>query len=169
MKKALEIINQLETEGVLQGYAMGGATALFFYAEPALTFDIDIFVFLPENTGKSGLIDLSSLYSALKNKGYLPEKEHVFIEGVPVQFIPAYNELIEEAVKNAVLKDYEGVKVKVVQLEYLLAIMMDTNRPKDRERIGSLINEVKINNDLLKSILERHKLQKNWEQLLENS
>lgn len=146
---------------------MGGATALLFYAEPALTFDIDIFVFLPGGKGTKGFIDLSPLYKDLESKGYRAEKEHVIIEGVPVQFIPVYNSLVEEALKQASIKEYEGVRVKVLKIEYLLAIMMDTNRPKDRERIGKLLDEVNFNQKILENILDRYSLRQKWEKTIE--
>lgn len=167
MKKTLQVINNLEKEGVIEGYAMGGATALLFYAEPALTFDIDIFVFLPANKGTKGLVDLGPLYESLQSKGYQAEKEHVMIEGIPVQFIPVYNSLVEEAVKQAATKEYEGVEIKVLKIEYLLAIMTDTNRPKDRERIGKLLEEVSFDQNALESILKRHSLRKKWEKHIE--
>lgn len=163
MKKTIQVINNLESEGAITGYAMGGATALLFYAEPALTFDIDIFVFLPAPQGAKELVDLGPLYKTLQSKGFLAEKEHVMIEGIPVQFIPVYNELVKEAVKKASTKEYEGVPVKVIKIEYLLAIMIDTNRPKDRERIGKILEEVSFDENGLKTILKRYSLQEKWE------
>lgn len=153
----------MQTEGVIKQYALGGATALLFYAEPALTFDIDVFIFFPESKKRSQLIDLSSLYHVLKQRGYEIEKEHVLIEGIPVQFIPAYNSLVEEAVRNAVDQDYQGTRTRVIQLEYLLAIMLETNRGKDRERIGKLLEEISIDRNKLVAILRQHKLDKKWE------
>ncbi len=163
MKKTIQVINELEDEGIIDGYALGGATALLFYAEPALTFDVDIFIFLPGDEEGKGLVDLSPLYQALATKGYSAEKEHVIIEGIPVQFIPVYNVLVREAVNQASTKEYEGIKVKVLKIEHLLAIMVDTNRPKDRERIGKLLEEVTYDRGHFESILDRHALRKKWE------
>lgn len=162
MKKALQVIHDLEKNGVITGYAMGGATALLFYAEPALTFDVDIFIFLPGDKGFKGLVDLGPLYKALESRGYHPEKEHVLIAGIPVQFIPVYNALVKEAVEKAIVKEYEGVKIKVLKIEYLLAIMVDTDRPKDRERINSLLGNVQYDARMFDEILERYLLQKKW-------
>ncbi len=168
MKKTLQVINQLEKDGIIQGYAMGGATALLFYTEPALTFDVDIFVFLPPTKATSALIDIAPLYKHLGSKGYRAEKEHVMIEGIPVQFLPVYNPLIEEAVKHASLKKYEGVGIKVVELEYLMAIMIDTNRSKDRERIRKLLDEARFDHAKLDSILKCYSLNKKWKQHIED-
>ena len=68
--------------------------AATFYAEPTLTFDLDVFVLLQPS--KSGLVSLSPIYEALRARGYGEERDCVLIEGVPVQFLPAYNALVEE-------------------------------------------------------------------------
>lgn len=167
MKKTIQVVNDLEKEGIIESYAMGGATALLFYAEPALTFDVDIFVFLPGDKGAKGIVDLSRLYTSLEARGYRVEKEHVIIEGIPVQFIPVYNALVEEAVKRALVRKYEGVATKVLKIEHLLAIMIDTSRPKDRERIGKLLGEINFDSNVLESILKRHSLLERWEKQVE--
>ncbi len=79
---------------------IGGGIAVLFYAEPILTYDLDVFCLLPAEKG--GLISLSALYKYLRKKGYREQEEHIVIEGIPVQFIPAYNELVEEAIERAV-------------------------------------------------------------------
>ena len=99
MEKAIKVLNELEKEGILERYAIGGGIAALFYTEPVLTYDLDVFVFLPMT--KSKLVMLSPIYDYLRSKGYQEHKEHIVIEGVPVQFIPAYNSLVEEALKEA--------------------------------------------------------------------
>lgn len=168
MEKTLKVINALEKEGVISRYALGGATALLFYAEPALTYDVDVFVFLPDDQpGTKRLVDLGPVCRALKAKNYHPDKEHVVIEGIPVQFIPVYNPLVEEAVKKASVREYQGIKTKVMRVEHLLAIMIDTNRPRDRERLAKLQGEVDYDRQVLGEILDRHGLRKKWEKQFE--
>lgn len=164
MKKTFQVINDLEKEGIIRGYALGGATALLFYTEPALTFDVDIFILLPRSHNAKALIDLGPLYSHLKSKGYQAAKEHVLIEGIPVQFLPAYNRVVEEAVRHASIKMYEGVPIKVVTIEYLIAIMIDTDRPKDRERVRRILDEKCFDSAMLDLILNEHSLKNKWAQ-----
>src|SRR5438552_5332659 len=127
------MLNQLETEGVFSRYAIGGAMAATFYMEPFLTFDLDVFILLQPDAAR--LISLAPVYEALRLRGYREEKECVLIEGVPVQFLPAYNSLIEEALNQAREIDYEGVPARVVRAEHLVAICLQTGRGKDRERV----------------------------------
>ena len=45
---ALRAINDLKNDGVIEEYAIAGAMALVFWTEPVPTFDLDVFVLLPE-------------------------------------------------------------------------------------------------------------------------
>jgi hypothetical protein len=130
MRRTLEVLNDLEKQGVFSRYAIGGAMAATFYTEPVLTFDLDVFVVLLPETGQ--LMSLAPVYEALRARGYGEEKEAVMIEGVPVQFLPAYNALVEEALDQAREIDYEGVPARVLRAEHLIAISLQTGRAKDR-------------------------------------
>src|SRR5438128_551475 len=66
---ALATVHCLKIEGVIRDYAIGGAMALVFWSEPIPTFDLDVFALSRRNN-------------------YQEEGEHVFISGMPVQFIP---------------------------------------------------------------------------------
>ncbi len=57
MDKTLQVLNGLVAEGVLSRYAIGGAMGATFYVEPVLTFDLDIFVVLPQTS--AGLYTLA--------------------------------------------------------------------------------------------------------------
>ena len=60
MEKTLQVLNDLERAGVVSRYAIGGAMGATFYVEPVLTFDLDVFVVLPQTAG--GLLTLTPLY-----------------------------------------------------------------------------------------------------------
>ena len=162
MEKTLKILNALERDGVLERYAIGGAMGATFYIEPVLTFDLDVFVVLPQ---KGNLISLTPLYEALKALGYnTAEGECVTIEGVPVQFIPAYNQLLEEALAEAQEIFYENTPTRVLRAEHLMAICLQTGREKDRDRIRLFRKEAKIEAGYLEGILKRFGLEEKWRQ-----
>ena len=48
MEGTLKVLNDLEREGIISRYAIGGAMGATFYVEPLLTFDLDIFLILPQ-------------------------------------------------------------------------------------------------------------------------
>ena len=155
MKAALHVLNELEAEGCLGRYAIGGAMGSLFYADPVTTFDLDIFVVLPK--AENGLLTLEPLYEALRRRGHVPG-EHVMIEGVPVQFLPAYNPLLEEALAQARPDEVEGVPTRILKVEHLIAIAIQTNRQKDRLRVQILLKEGNPARDALGEICQRHNL-----------
>jgi hypothetical protein len=156
MEQTLEIINKMKKEGLFSSYAIGGGIAALFYIEPITTFDLDIFIILTEDTKK--IISLAPIYSWLKQQGYKPEKEQVMIEGIPVQLIPTYNDLIKDGVLNASKRKYGKVTTMVLLPEYLIAIMLQTMRPKDIERLIAIFDNYKVSQELLDSILSKHNL-----------
>lgn len=130
-----------------------------YYTEPVLTYDLDIF-FSPI---EEGIDILSPIYKYLREKGYKPQGEHVLIEGVPVQFIPVYNELVREAVKNSAKVNYGRMRTQVVGLEYLVAIMLQVDRAKDRERIIKIFEETDVKLKVLKGILKKFNLSEKYD------
>jgi hypothetical protein len=162
MKRTLEILNELERAGAMSRYAIGGAMGATFYVEPLLTFDLDVFVLLPETPG--GLLTLAPLYEALRARGYTEEGECVTIEGVPVQFLPVYNRLLEEALREAQDTIYEETPARVLRAEHLVAICLETGRDKDRERVRIFREQAELDMAYLSAVLQRHGLETKWKQ-----
>lgn len=44
---ALEVINQLEQEGIIEKPTIGGSVAIMYYAQPVKTDDLDMFCYTP--------------------------------------------------------------------------------------------------------------------------
>lgn len=165
MEKVIKIIDELKHNKLIGEFAIAGGIATIFYVEPILTYDLDIFFIMPE--GNKGIVTLSPIYNYLKRKGYSADKEHIVIEGLPVQLIPVYNELVKEAVENAKIVKYKNVKTKIIRAEHLIAIMIQTSRPKDKERIIKLMDEAKIDRKYLNKILVGHKLSERFKHFIE--
>jgi hypothetical protein len=156
VKRTLEVLNDLERRGVIGRYAIGGAMGAAFYVEPHLTFDLDVFVVLPQTSG--GLVSLTPLYDTLRERGYVEEGECVVIEGIPVQFLPAYNALVDEALTEARTADYEGTPTRVLRVEHLVAICIQTGREKDRDRVRVFREQAALDEAYLGELLARHLL-----------
>jgi hypothetical protein len=163
LEKTLAVINTLESEGIIGRYAIGGAIGLLFYAEPALTYDLDIFCYLNQ---AGELINLGPLYKYLREKGHEAKGEHIEIEGVPVQFLPPTSDLVKEALDNAVETTFAGVFTRVFQYEHLLSIMVETGRAKDKARIAEALESAQPDHDKLKDILKRHGLVDRWSRIV---
>jgi hypothetical protein len=124
--------------------------------EPFLTYDLDIFVILPQSAG--GLVTLEPIYKELRRRGYQEERECILIEGMPVQFLPAYNPLLEEALGEARETLYGETSTRVLRPEHLAAIMVQTGREKDRQRFSTFIQEAPMDEAYLSAVLIRHQL-----------
>lgn len=150
MEKALQVIEEMTRQGIIKAYAIGGGIAATYYIEPVLTYDLDIF-FIP---AKEGLDVLAPIYDYSRERGFGTHAESILIEGFPVQFIPAYNDLVREAVEKAATLKYRDVEAKVVTAEHLAAISLQTGRAKDRERVIRLLEEAVIDRAVFGRILE---------------
>ena len=81
-----QVLNRMRDDGVVADYAIGEATAVLFYAEPTRTYDLDVFVTLHGEHGGE-LVSLSSVYEWARGRGIRTEAEHLMIEGVPVRVV----------------------------------------------------------------------------------
>ena len=161
--KTISVINQMTADGVIENYALGGATAVIFYTEPIATEDIDIFVHL--KAGGNPLMEFQPIFDYLKDKGYSMKGEHFYVAGFPVQFLPTGKELLDEAIDEAnEFQLAEEVIVRVMTPEHLVAVMLDTGKLKDYLRIGVFLEHKVVNSDELQSILAKHNLTEKWQE-----
>ncbi len=109
IKDALEVIDQMQADGVIGRYAIGGAMGALLYIEAASTEDVDVFVDLPV-TETGTLVDLSPVYEYLTSRGCTTRGEYIMIEDWQVQFLPASTPLLQEALSQAVEVAVEGTK-----------------------------------------------------------
>jgi hypothetical protein len=143
MKMALErifpILNQMEAEGVIGRYAIGGAVGAFFWLEPFPTEHLDVFVVLP--TAPVGtLLALSPIYDYLLARGFQSQGQFILIEGWLVEFVPPATPLVMEALVGAVARDVSGTTTRVFTAEHLAPIRLQVGRARDRDRIQRFID-----------------------------
>ena len=160
MKRTLEVLNGLVKDGVIEGYAIGGAVAAIFYTEPSETADLDVFITFPSDTL---LASLDVIYEHLRRKGFGTfEQEGIVIEGIPVQFLPAATPLLLDAFLEAHEENIAGVPARIMRFEHLAAIMLDTGRPKDKLRLAQSWESPSLDRSKFHEICLKHGLQKNW-------
>lgn len=149
------VLNRMRDEGVVAQYAVGGATAVLFYAEPTRTYDLDVFVTVETASGDA-LAPLSRIYAWAEEQGLELHAEHVLIEGVPVQFLPACNALVEAALSTAQVHDYDGLPVRVVDPDHLVAMALQAGGARRRERAWQLLEAGAVDRERLRQILKTH-------------
>jgi len=162
MRDTFSVLNQMVSDGVIGCYALGGAVGATFYLEPVATLDVDIFVLFGDHSS-SPLISLGPIYDYLLTRGHKPEGEHLVIGEWPVRFLPPGSPLEEEAISEAIPQTLEGVPLRVMSAEHLVAIALKTGRAKDYARILQFIEAGSLDPARLDDILRRHGLLDKWE------
>lgn len=155
---ALRALNSMKSDAIIEDYAVAGAMALTFWSEPVATYDLDVLVVLPQS--KDSLVSLDRVYAWAREQGFPSKEEHLLIAGVPTQILPSPNALADEAIRDAADLEYEGVPVRVVRAEYLIALFCEPHArtAKRRERVAALLEGPNLDRDRLDAILERHGL-----------
>jgi hypothetical protein len=148
LKEVLASLNNLKEKGVIQDYAIGGGYAVTFYDIPLATYDLDVLVVLPTEN------DYHRLYEYFRTKGAKIENVYIFIEDMPVQFLPSYiSPLFHSAIEEANIVEFEGIRSRFVSVEYLVLLLLTSFRMKDKIRIQSLLN--KANKKQLLSLIQK--------------
>lgn len=156
--QALAAIREMKREGIVREYAVGGAMAAAFWAEPTATFDLDVFV---DFRSSSPLVSLQPIYEWAEKRGFPAKGEHIIMAGIPVQLIPAPEGLAAEAVATAVELDYAGQPMRVIRPEYLIALFVSGSARTHKRvvRAAQLLAEAKLDRKLLKDLVKRYNLQ----------
>jgi len=162
IQEVIATINQMQGDGVIDRYAIGGAVGATFYIEPVATLDVDIFVAFRPEPG-SLLVTPQPIFDYLKARGGTVEGEYIVVAGWPVQFLPPGTPLVEEALQEAVEKDVDGTRARVLTAEHLAAIALQTGRAKDKARLLQFIEAGAIDAGRYQAILARHGLVDAWQ------
>lgn len=159
MKEVALLLEELKTSGIIQNYALFDAVAQMRYTEPVATLDADVLVLLSRDTG---LDAIGPIYKFCKKRGHVPEGEAILVGKWPVQFIPVFSPLTEEAVHEAETGEIAGAAVRVVGAIHLAVIALSVGRPKDHLRILALIEAGAVHEKELQELAERHNLTTRW-------
>lgn len=153
LRDVFAVLGRAVDEGIVSNYALVGAVASIFYAEAIRTYDLDVAVTLPRESGL--LISLGPLYDWLRAQGFTPEGEHVRMHGVPVQFLSSDPPLWRDAVATARRFDYEGTEVRVAPPEHLVLMALEAPSLRRRERAALLVESGALDRGRLDELAAR--------------
>jgi hypothetical protein len=163
IKQVITVLKQMQADGVIDRYAIGGAVGATFYLEPVATLDVDVFVHF-QSDAASSIISVKPIYDYLTARGCTIEREYIVIAGTPVQFLAPNSPLVEEALNEAVDKDVDGMPVRVFTAEHVAAIALETGRAKDKTRLVQFLEEGALDLPRFEQILARYGLVNKWQQ-----
>jgi len=135
LREVFRVLNDMRSEGIIDDYALGGAMAVLFYAEPTRTYDLDVFVILRhppvDRHAHTGLC----LVARARLRGARRARHNPRRSGAAHS---AYNDLVAEAIAAARDHDYDDVTVRVCPPEHLIALALQAGGGKRRERAHQL-------------------------------
>lgn len=159
MREVAILLNEMCAAAVIRDYALFGAAAQIRYTEPVATLDADVLVAV---ASPDRLDVMVPIYEFCSRKGYHPEGEAVQVGAWPVQFIPVFSPLTQEALEQAETADFEGVSFRVVRASHLAVIALSVGRAKDFARILALLEADSVSPEEIAAIAERHGLLDSW-------
>lgn len=159
VKEVAKLLNAMREAGVIADYALFGAAAQMRYTEAVATFDADVLVAVPSS---ERLDVLRPLYEFCAQHGWHPEGEAVRVGAWPVQFIPIFSPLTQEAVALAEAADFDGVPLRVVSACHLAVIALSVGRGKDFARILALLEAEAVRAERVAELATRHGLADAW-------
>lgn len=159
MKEVIGLLNEIKAAGVIKDYALFGAMAQMRYTEPVATLDADVLVWLGS---QAGLDALGPIYRFCEQRGYHSKGEAILVGDWPVQFIPTFSPLTEEAVREAETGEIEGTPARVVSAMHLAIIALSVGRAKDYARILALLEAGAVTRAAIERCAMRHGLQARW-------
>ncbi|MGH9590291.1 MAG: hypothetical protein ACRD25_07835 [Terracidiphilus sp.] len=131
MRAALEALNRLLADRVIENYAIGGAIAASFYLPAMQTEDIDV-----------GMV----------------EREYIRFGEWPLQILTDATPLISGAIREAIEVDYEGIPTRVFRPEHLCAIALQTGRSKDYARVMLFLEQNEVDRQKLSDLASTYGL-----------
>lgn len=163
----VKVLEDMRANEVIGEYAVGGAVAAAFYAQPISTVGLDIFfVFEPPQTGL--ILSLEPIYDYVRDRGFEFDKDFIYIGGWPVQFIESsHDQLWSEALKNARKLKVNGNEIAVMPPEHLAAMWIQARREKDIRKIEELDAARAMNASDLHTVLDRFGMMEKWRSIQE--
>lgn len=162
MRQTIAAISQMESDGIIGQYAIGGVVASFLYIDVTFTTDLDIIV-SSDHGGKS----------SLANEGFFEgRKKGIVVHGWPVRFLPATDSMDQAGLQRAVVRDLPidhttSVRVRVLGAEHLMAKALAVGRPKDHVMLTQLIQAGRYDAQYFRDVLDQHGLSRKWDAFCE--
>jgi len=161
--KIKDIMDDLQDNGFIEDWIIGGGTAVMYYADAIPSIDVDIFA---HYTSTSFLAPLSEVYEYLIDKYKAKiDSDMIKIGGLYLQFLPAdsSNPVDTEATKHPNI-----VKggLRLFEFEYLICSMLYVGSKKYIPRLSLIKMECRHDEKKLNKLLKKFGLEKEWEDVV---
>jgi hypothetical protein len=156
-----DVLADMQTQGIISDYAIGGGVAAIIHYQPIDTFDLDIFFFLTKPPGL--ILSMDEIFDYTRKLNFPFDGEFIQINGWLVQFVEAsHNPLWIECLQKKVTRIIDNREIPVIDVEYLAAMWIQASRPKDLLKIVNFDEAEIMDAKILFDILERFELLIKW-------
>jgi hypothetical protein len=163
--EGIPVINEMQADGIIERYAIGGDAATSLYLDSVNPRHLEIVVPLPTVPGKL-IVSPTRIFEYLIGRGAIFEAQFMRIGDTKTLFVPPSTPLLEEALRDAPVRDFDGHPAKVFTADHLAALAFQTGRAN--ARVLDLAAADVLDVDRLHAILARHGLMDRWKQFLRN-
>ena len=150
IKEVITTMNQMQADGVIERYAIGGAVGATFYLEPVATLDVDIFVAFRSEPGSLLSPHPSSIIS---KRGGVRWRANTSSWRAGRCNSCRQDPWGRRRCSRLWSNDVEGTPARVLTAEHLAAIALQTGRAKDKARLLQFIESGALDTPGLKTSL----------------
>lgn len=160
--KIKDILDDLQDNGIVADWIIGGGTAVMFYSEVIPTIDVDVFA---RYSAPSILAPLQDVYAYLTGKYDATAVGGMLrIGGLYLQFLPADS---GNPVDAAAVRHPHIVKggLRLFELEYLICSMLHVGARKYLPRLALIKTENRYDGKKLAGLLRQFGLELAWQRI----
>lgn len=165
MGKLIVALDDLINQGIIKDYAVTDGVAMVYHIYPVSAINAAIFFQSPDNYTDAQTLE--RIQNWARQKGY--EIVGKFIKNIwelPTEFIPAKNELIKEAIKEAIEAPYRDKKIKILSLNYLIATLVQEHSLLN-SYLCRIMDVIPIDRAWLERTANKHGFAQRYSQLIE--
>jgi hypothetical protein len=165
LKDGIVAINEMLSDGVITNYAVAGDAASSLYLQSISVRFMEVVVPFPGHKGQL-IVSPTRLFEYLIGKGAIFEGQNIRAGDTPMLFVPPTTPLLEEALREAVVRDMDGTTGRVFTADYLAALAFQSGRANQRLLDFAAADVLDV--DRFQAIITRHGMLDRWKEFLRN-
>jgi hypothetical protein len=171
LRETARLLDRLQQEKTIQGYALIGGLAVSAWGFPRATQDIDFLVSIPPPS------TLKAFRKGLEEHGFPTKAVHgapadpvpcvvrASRGGIPIDMLVVTRKWEEEAVQAAVSVQLGEARIPVVTPEYLIAMKLKAGGPRDLLDARELLSMSEVDMESLRDLARRLRVDRRLDRL----
>jgi hypothetical protein len=165
LKDGINAINEMLSDRVIENYAVAGDAAASHYLPSISARFMEVVVPFPGGKGQL-IVSPTKIFEYLIARGAFFEGQNIRMGDTPTLFVPPSTPLLEEALREAVVRQIDGTTGRIFTADYLAALAFQSGRAN--QRLLDLAAADVLDVDHFQAIISRHGLLDRWKEFLRN-